>query len=264
MELASPHRNGFSRRAESVDDRIVRQVLMLCAVTIVAGNVACSGGKLASLTDGSTDRRDASGDVAMDAGPRDLPPESRDAQDARDAPGDTRDGAAETPAPDTNTDGAADAADVRVDAGDGSGDMARADRPPDAIVDGAGDAAVGVDATSDAIIDGDDAADAGDDGPASDAPVEAGRPFIQRDCSRADGCVCASNESCEFTCPGGDCAVTCAAGSSCTVSCLAPYGCSVSCGSDATCILGCFLGVCAHWFGPASTLACDSAGTGCI
>ena len=250
----------------------MRHVLMLCAVTIVAGNVACSGGKLAPPTDGSTDRRDASGDVALDAGPRDLPPDSQDAQDGRDgsdggdAPGDTRDGPADMPAVDTVT-GGADAADGRGDAGDAPVDAVVADRPPDAILDAiidgadaagvpgdAGDASVETDATSDAMI----------DGSPSDAPVEAGRPFIQRDCSRADACVCASNESCEFTCPGGDCAVTCAPGSNCTVSCLAPYGCSVSCGSDAQCVLGCFLGVCAHWFGPASTLACDSAGTGCI
>ena len=264
MEIASPHRNGFSQRAESVDDGIVRHVLMLCAVTIVAGNVACSGAKLGSPTDGSADRRDAPGDVATDAGPRDLLPESRDAQDARDgsdagdAPADARDGAADTAGADTITDSAA-------------------DRPPDAISDAmrdgvaaadvggdAGDATVGSDATSDAIMDGADAADAGGADASSDAAVEAGRPYIERDCTRADACVCASNESCGFSCPGGDCAVTCAAGSNCTVSCAAPYGCSVSCGSDATCVLACFLGVCSHFVGPASTLACDSAGIGCI
>ena len=113
-------------------------------------------------------------------------------------------------------------------------------------------------------MDGADAAEAGGDGAPSDAPVEAGRPYIERDCSRADACVCASNENCGFTCPGGDCAVTCAAGSNCTVSCAAPFGCSVSCGTDAQCILACNLGVCAHFLGPASTLACDTAGLGCI
>ena len=122
MEIASPHRNGFSRRAESVDDGIVRQVLMLCAVTIVAGNVACGGAKLASPTDGSTDRRDASGDVAMDAGPRGLAARFAGRTGRARRPGDTRDGAAEIPAADTITDGADDAADVRVDAGDGPGD----------------------------------------------------------------------------------------------------------------------------------------------
>jgi hypothetical protein len=249
---------------------------MLCAVTIVAGNVACSSGKLRSPTDGSTDRRDASGDVAMDAGPGDLPPESRDGQDARDgsdggdAPGDTRDGPADVLAPDMVT-GGVDAADGRGDAGDAPVDAVGADHPPDAILDAsidaiidsadaadgrgdAGDAPVETDATSDAIM----------DGSPSDTPVEAGRSFIERDCARADACVCASNESCKFTCPGGDCAVTCAPGSNCTVTCLAPYGCSVSCGTDVECVLACFLGVCAHWFGAASTLACDSAGTGCI
>ena len=154
-----------------------------------------------------------------------------------DVSGDTRDGPVDAVVADATTD-SGDSADVQVDATDAPADL------------GAGDSAP-------------DGSDAADDAP-SDAPVEAGRPYIEKSCDNQDSCACASNESCSFTCPGGGCAVTCAPGSVCIVSCASPFGCSVSCGDDAQCILGCNLGVCSHFTGPARTFACDPAGTGCL
>jgi len=227
----------------------------------LAAAAAGCGGPTASPTDGSADRRAAGDGGSADVGPGDLQAESRDGQDARDAQ-QPRDGSAGSDAPgDVSGDAPGD---VSGDAPDAAVDAVTAD----ATTDSSEAADMQVDATDapadlgtgDSVAEGSDAAD---DAPA-DAPVEAGRPYVERSCGNQDSCACASNESCSFTCPGGGCAVTCAPGSVCTVSCASPFGCSVNCGDDAQCIVGCNLGVCSHFFGPPRTLACDPAGTGCF
>jgi hypothetical protein len=219
-------------------------------VVIVASAVGCSSGQT-PRADGATDRHDSGGDARADAGAQDVVQEARGGQDARDG-----------------SDAGHGVGDASGDAADGAVDAWTADVVvPDAIADGSGAADGRADrvdapldqAMADAINDSAGAAD----GPA-DAPVEMGRPYVERDCSNQDACACASNESCSFTCPGGGCTVTCAAGSDCTVVCASPFGCSVSCGNDAQCILACNLGICWHFSGPARNMACDPGGTGCL
>ena len=175
-------------------------------------------------------------------------------------PGDTRDGPADVPAADVVTGGATRPMGVSTRSVARIGWPMRSPMRSSTastrrdVAGDAGDAPVETDATSDAIM----------DGAPSDAPVEAGRPYIERDCSQGGRLRLCVERELPVHLPRRRLRRHVYRGQRLHSDLFGSLRVLSQLRQRRECVLACFLGVCAHFFGPASTLACDSAGTGCI